>query len=77
MTAVLFIFVVWTLPVIMGASIGIQHGRVLTGILWPLFIGWIGFLIALYLIEGPRKPPPPSHPENHPGYVPGLQDGEL
>jgi uncharacterized membrane protein YeaQ/YmgE (transglycosylase-associated protein family) len=73
MTA-LIIMLAWVLPVVAGGITGIVHDKIPTGVLWPLFLGWIGFLVAFYLIYDARKPPAP--PEQHPGYVAGLKNGE-
>jgi hypothetical protein len=37
---------IWTvLPVILGAVTGHRKGRMIAGIVWPLVLGWIGFII--------------------------------
>ena len=67
-------FIFWVLPIVAGAILGTGRQRAAAGILWPLFLGWLGFIIACVVTSRPQQPTTPI--EQTPGYVAGLADGE-
>lgn len=70
----IFAVLFYLAPLLCGALLGIKRDKIAAGVLWPLFLGWLGFLIAYWVIAGQHKPPTPV--DQRPGYVAGLADGE-
>ena len=55
MEVLLIIGLVWVLPMVFIGMMTSSRGRSMAWLLWPLFLGWLGWLIAfLMLVNQPK-----------------------
>ena len=67
--------IIWALAMVAGVMVGLHKNRLGLALLLTFFLSWLGVVILAFI--PPPSPPAPRPPDSqHPGYVPGLRDGE-